>query len=72
MLINSITSDMPESARARWRVIRLDNFSELPGIPIMVKCDEGIALMQVKPKADGDLGQQEFLLGPNGLRLIPR
>lgn len=67
-----ITADMPERFRARLRAVRLDLFTDLPGIIVCASEQTGLALMQVRPKAEGDLGQQEFVLGPDGLRIVRR
>lgn len=67
-----LTAELPEEERKKWQVIDLSTLLPLPGWPICVYCDKGIALMQIKPKEDGDLGQKEFSLGPNSLRLIRR
>lgn len=72
MLPLKLTTAEPESERALWRVVRLDNHETLPGLIVTADAATGLALMQVRPKADGDLGQQEFALGPNGLRIVPR
>lgn len=72
MLPLRLTVEMTEAERALWRVVRLDNYQTLPGAIVQADAETGLALMQVRPKAEGDLGQQEFALGPNGLRIVPR
>ena len=67
-----ITADMPEHFRAGLRAVRLDLFTDLPGIIVCASEQTGLALMQVRPKVDGDMGQQEFALGQNGLRIVAR
>lgn len=67
-----LTADLPEEERKRWQVIDLSTLLPLPGWPVYVACDKGLALMQVKPKKGDDLGQKEFSLGLNSLRLIRR
>lgn len=62
----------PESERILYKVIRLDNYSELPGIIISANVDNGLVLMQVKPKTPQDIGQQEFSLGANGIIILPK
>lgn len=72
MLPLKLTAADPESERALWRVVRLDTHETLPGMIVCADVATGLALMQVKPTADGDPGQQEFVLGAGGLRIVPR
>lgn len=71
-MLLKITHDMPEAERRQWVVVRLDDFTALPGVPVHADVGTGNAMMQVRPKADGDLGLEEFACGPYGLRIIPR
>lgn len=72
MLPQRLTAMDPEAERALWRVVRRDTFATLPGLILCADVKEGLALMQVRPKVDGDLGQEEFSCGPNGLRIVLR
>ena len=67
-----ITADMPEDFRSRHRIVRLDLFTELPGLIICASESTGVVLMQVREKSQTDLGQEEFVLGARGLRIMPR
>lgn len=72
MLPLRLTTADSEAERARWKVVRLDTFAVLPGAVVHADVETGNALMQVRPGAPGDLGQEEFALGPGGLRIVPR
>lgn len=62
----------PVAERARWRVVRLDTFAVLPGVILSADVETGLALMQVRPKTEQDLGQEEFALGAHCIRIVPR
>lgn len=72
MLPRELLASMPESERALWRVVRLDNFSALEGLIVAAHVEAGTAVMQVRPAADGDNGQVIHSLGPYGIRIVPR
>lgn len=72
MLPLDLTADMPESERARWRVVRLDTFAVLEGAIVAAHVEEGSAVMQLRPPAAGDSGQAIHNFGPHGIRIVPK
>lgn len=69
MLPLRLTTADSEAERARWKVIRLDTFAALPGAVVHADVETGNALMQVR---SGDMGMEEYALGPGGLRIVSR
>ena len=63
----TIDLTMPEAERRRWRVVRLDNYSDIPGE--ILSADELTGEVTAK-----DYGGQErfYTLGERGIRVIRR
>ena len=72
MFILKLTADMPESERARWRIIRLDNFTTLEGLIIGADVQIGAVVMQVRPPSPTDIGQVIYTFCPHGIKIVPR
>jgi len=48
MLLRKIMTDMPETERARWAVVRLDKYETLPGLVLAADVDAGTATMRTR------------------------
>ena len=69
MLPPLLTLADSEAERARWQVVRLDTFAVLPGSVVHADAKTGDAVMKVRA---GDMGMEEYALGPGGLRIVAR
>lgn len=76
MLRRILGSDLAENERRRWRIIRRDSLTDLPGLPIEANCDTGHAVMR-EPilNPGGPAGTHHdtvYDLGAGGLIIIGR
>jgi hypothetical protein len=68
MLPKVITNDLSESVRRRYIVVRLDNFTAIPGLIISADITTGVVNM--KDERDGS--SQEHNFGPYGITIVTR
>jgi hypothetical protein len=60
-----IAQDAPEAERRRWRIVRLDTLTQLPGLILSADADTGVATMKGK-----DNQVHDYSLGPGGLVIV--
>jgi hypothetical protein len=65
MLPRKLGATDPEQVRRSFRVVRLADFTDLPGFILSADADSGLALMKLDNGAS-----QEFQCGPNGLSIV--
>jgi hypothetical protein len=68
MLPRVLTNDLSESVRRRYIVVRLDNFTAVPGLIISADTVTGIVNMQ----NERDGSSQEHNFGPYGITIVTR
>lgn len=75
MLPTKITADQSDDYRAKWQIVKLDDFiNPFPNAFIVcADCDTGVGLVRLPPKPDGSAGdQKEFVYGPDSIKIIPK
>lgn len=65
MLPTKLTAVDPESERARYKIVRRDNFADVPGLILSANVDSGICMLR-----DAKGAVQEFNLQPDGFRIV--
>jgi hypothetical protein len=65
MLPRRFTAEDPESVRARYKIVRRDDFSTIAGLILSADIDTGVAVLR------GDKGAvEEYSLSPDGFRIV--
>ena len=62
-----LTPETPESERARYKVVRRCDFTELPGLILTASIETGNCMMRLPNGA-----AQEFICGPDAIRIVRR
>jgi hypothetical protein len=65
MLPRVLTPTDPEHERARYKIVRRDNFQEVPGLILSANVETGLCLLRDK---QGD--SKEYNFGPDGICIV--
>ena len=60
-----LTAVDPESERARYKIVRRDNMTDVPGLILSASVETGLCLLRHPNGA-----AQEYNFGPDGLRIV--
>ena len=61
-----LTATDPESERVRYKIVRRDYMTDVPGLILSASVETGLCLLRHPNGAS-----QEFNFGPDGLRIVP-
>ena len=67
MLPTTLTAADPETARRRYKIVRLDTHQDVPGLILSASVETGLCMMRA---ASGEAREHSF--GPYGLRIVTR
>lgn len=65
MLPRKLAAIDPESERRRYKIVRRDRMTDVPGLILSASVETGLCLLRLSSGAN-----QEFNFGPEGLRIV--
>lgn len=73
MYPTKIPSEWAEEEKAKWRVVKLDSFSEpCPGLVWFADCETGAVTIQKPPKPEVPTEHVEFQFPAYSFRILPQ
>jgi hypothetical protein len=67
-----IESTTPDSVKHRYKVVRTDNYKDIPGEIITANDEEGTCVLSVPVGQGAPAENKEFNLGPGNFKIVLR